>query len=372
MSERIRDALGLTIHIGRTTVSEIKRILIYRCGAIGDTIVSIPAIRAIRNHFKDAAMILMTATGGNGIIWSDEVLREFAWFDEYVTYNAEELWSVRTLALIAKVRRQRADMVIYLASDRNSVLKIWRDLLFFRVAGVRRFAACYPSKVTFWGRLKRSPHVCPSEVVRLLSCLRRRGIDGAPATFELPIAEERVRKVSQFLEKSGMDRTRPLIAMCPGSKQQATQWPIERYGEVGRRLIEMGGANIVIIGGELERAAGEKIGRQWPRNRWVNSAAHLDLLELAELLRNCVFYLGNDTGPMHLAVAVGTRCLGVFSAHNPLGSWHPYGDNHIVLRKNVPCQNCYLSTCVKESLRCLTDIGIEEVWSACRRMLTYR
>jgi ADP-heptose:LPS heptosyltransferase len=101
-------------------------------------------------------------------------------------------------------------------------------------------------------------------------------------------------------------------------------------------------------------------------------ATRLRFLELADLLRHCIFYLGNDTGPMHVAVAVGTRCVGVFSAHNPLGTWHPYGDNHIVLRRNIACQNCYLSTCVGKGLRCLTEIGVEEVWSACQRMLVYR
>jgi heptosyltransferase-3 len=358
---------------GGTTVKEIRRILVYRCGAIGDTVVSIPAIQAIRHHFKGAALILMTATGGGGIIWADEVLREFGWFDAYVRYELFKTWSPRLLwKLITQVRRQRADLVVYLSSDKNSATRIWRDRFFFRVAGVRRFILCYSSKVTFWGHLKRSARVYPHEVTRLLSAVRRCGIEDPPRLFDFPIGERDVRRVSELLEEGRLDAARPLVAMCPGSKQQAKRWPIERYVELGWRLIEEGGVNISIVGGPDEAVAGRNIDAIWPSGRWVNLAARLTILESSELLRRCLFYVGNDTGAMHLATAVGTRCVAIFSAKEPIKSWFPYGDNHIVLRKNVPCQYCYLYTCVKEERRCLTAIGVEEVWLACQRMLVYR
>jgi ADP-heptose:LPS heptosyltransferase len=315
----------------------------------------------------------MTATGGGGIVWSDEVLREFGWFDAYVTYELFKAWSPRLLwKLVTQVRRQRADLVVYLSSDKNSAMKIWRDRLFFRVAGVRRFVLCYSSKVTFWGHLKRSARLYPSEVTRLLAAVRRYGIGEPPRLFDLPIRESHACRVSELLEEARLDAARPLIAMCPGSKQQAKRWPIERYVELGRRLIEEGGVNISIVGGLDEVAAARNIDATWPSGRWANLATRLTILESSELLRRCLFYVGNDTGAMHLAAAVGTRCVAIFAAREPIKSWFPYGDNHIVLRKNVPCQYCYLSTCVKEDRRCLTAIGVEEVWSACQRMLVYR
>ena len=354
-------------------MSGINRIVIYRCGTIGDTVVSIPAINAIRHHFKDATLVLMTATGGDGIVWADEVLREFGWFDAYVRYELFKHWSPRLLwKLITQVKRQHADLLVYLCSDKNSAMKIWRDCFFFRVAGVRRFILCHSSKVTFWGHLRRSDRLYPREVMRLLEAIRWRGIKTLPPLFDIPVQESHVRRVSELLEEARLDVARPLVAMCLGSKQQAKRWPIERYVELGWKLIEEGGVNISIVGGPDEAVAGRNIGGTWPSGRWVNMATRLTILESSELLRRCLFYVGNDTGAMHLAAAMGTRCVAIFSAREPIKSWFPYGDNHVVLRKNVPCQHCYLHTCVKEQRRCLTAIGVEEVWSACQRMLVYR
>jgi len=92
---------------------------------------------------------------------------------------------------------------------------------------------------------------------------------------------------------------------------------------------------------------------------------------MAELLRRCVFYLGNDTGAMHVAAAVGTRCVGVFGAQYPETSWHPYGGDHVVIRRRPPCRNCFLTECTRYATRCLTDISADDVWAACERLLVY-
>ena len=105
-----------------------RRILVYRCGALGDTIVALPAMRAVREAFPDAELVLMTANDGAGILWTDEVLREFHWFAHVVTYRACELASVRgLLGVLARVRRLRPDVVVYLGSDHNSGIRVLRD-----------------------------------------------------------------------------------------------------------------------------------------------------------------------------------------------------------------------------------------------------
>lgn len=301
------------------------------------------------------------------------MLREFGWCDSYVTYTASELRSVRSLwGVLRRVRQARPSLAVHLGSDKNSWLRIWRDRLFFRLGGARRTIACPSNKVTAWGGLRRDRRIYPLEVDRLLAGMQRYGIQRPGTLFGLPIGNDQAGRVAAVLEASGLDRGRPLVGMCPGSKQQAKRWPVERYGELGRRLIEEAGANVAIVGGPDEAQIGAVLGRAWPPGRWVNAAGKLTVLESAALLRGCLFYVGNDTGAMHLAAAVGTRCVAVFSAREPARSWEPYGENHIVLRRDVPCQNCYLSTCGVEQLRCLTGIPVDDVWAACRRMLVYR
>lgn len=354
-------------------MTDPQRVLVYRTGAIGDTVVAIPAIRAIRAHYPGASFILMSAGGGEGIVWTDRVLSEFGWFDHVVTYESREMSTVQGLwGIVRRIRALAPGMVIYLGSEKNSAMKIWRDRLFFRLAGVRRFVGTTSDKVTFWGHLRRRPRLYPNEVDRLLADLARNGIPGGKVSFDLPIGPKQVEGVDRILQETGIDSSKLMVGMCPGSKQRIKVWPEERYAEVGRRLIQEADVSIAIVGGADEAPVGDRLVAGWPSGRAVNLAQRLSILESAELLRRCVFYIGNDTGAMHLAAAVGTRCVAVFAAREPARSWHPYGENHSILRKSVPCQNCYLSECVENKLRCLLEISVEEVWAACGRTLVYK
>ena len=354
-------------------MSDPGRILVYRCGALGDTIVALPTMRAVRDAFHAAELVLMTANDGAGILWTDEVVRDFGWFAHVVTYRAQELASVRGLwAVLGRVRALRPELVVYLGSDHNSGIRAWRDRVFFRLAGVRRFVPASSAKVSFFGRLHRERRDYPYEVDRLLEALRRADIPVGAPRFDLPRRAAHVARVAALLAASGVGTTRPLVAMCPGSKQSAKRWPLERYAALGVRLIESG-ADIAIIGGPDEARAAEGVAREWPVGRWTVLAGRLSVLESAEALRRATLYVGNDTGAMHLAAAVETPCVAIFAAREPGRSWHPYGAAHVVLRRDdTPCANCYLTECTTEGLRCLTAIDVETVWQACRTVLTTR
>lgn len=352
-----------------TNPEKIKKILICRCGTIGDTIVSIPAINLLRRDFNKASLILMTANNDDGKIWANDVLKEFDWFKEFVTYSSNDLKTPNKLfSLIKKIREVNPGIVVYMASDKNSALKILRDRIFFHLAGVKIFVPFHSSKVTFWGHLKRADRIYPSEVVRLVDGLQRLGIDNRNILFDLPIQNRHVQKVSDLIKETGIDPQQPIIGMCPWSKQGAKRWPLERYAELGERLIKRFDAGVVIIGGKDEAEVGDKITRTWLKDKWAILAGKLSILETAELLRRCHFYVGNDTGAMHLAAAVNTPCVAIFSAREPRGSWYPFGNRHIVLIKEIPCQNCYLTECHEQKMRCLTEITLEEVWMSCLKM----
>jgi ADP-heptose:LPS heptosyltransferase len=135
-------------------------------------------------------------------------------------------------------------------------------------------------------------------------------------------------------------------------------------------LIRRYGASLVIVGGVQESAAAAQLGPRWPPGQWLDTAAErLTVLEMAELLRRCTIYVGNDTGPMHVAAAVGTRCVAVFGAQAPARSWHPYGEGHAVLRRQPPCRHCFLSECIQYQSRCVTETSVDDVRLACDRVL---
>jgi ADP-heptose:LPS heptosyltransferase len=352
-------------------MTAVRSIVIYRCGSLGDTIVALPAIQAVRAAHPQAALTLMTASDESGILWADRVLREFGWFAGFVTYRPPELRSPLGLArVLGRVRRVRPDLVVHLGSDRNSRWRIWRDACFFRLAGARRVVAAPASaKVGLLGRLRRDPGPYPSEVTRLVAAVRGAGLGNGAVRFDVPQRPADAAHVTALLAAHGVGGGRPLVALCPGSKQPSKRWPIERWAAVGARLIAEG-HDVVIVGGGDEAAVAATVTRGWPAGRFAVLAGQTSVLQSAALLRRCRLYVGNDTGAMHVAAAVGTPCIAVFAAREAAASWHPYGPGHVVLRRDdVPCANCHLSECTTEGLRCLTAISIDDVWAACHHML---
>jgi heptosyltransferase-3 len=350
----------------------VKRIVIYRAGRIGDSIVAIPAIQALRRAYPRASLALVTVRRDDGGLWADDVFGEFGWFDTIVTYRPDTLRRPRAvLALLSDVRRLDADVVVHLGSEQNSWLRVQRDRAFFALAGITRFVGASPATVTWYGRLRKSDEERPYEVDRLLDLVRAAGVAApAPVAFDLPIGEAARARVDALLATPGFESGRPLVALCPGSAQPAKRWPIERYGEVGAQLIQRHGASLVVVGGPQEAAIAETLSTWWPKARWLNAAAErLTTLSMAELLRRCAIYVGNDTGPMHVAAAVGTRCVAVFGAQYPARCWHPYGEGHVVLRRRPPCRNCFLTECIEFQSRCITETSVDDVQAACDRVL---
>src|SRR5207244_10101617 len=96
----------------------------------------------------------------------------------------------------------------------------------------------------------------------------------------------------------------------------------------------------------------------------VNLADIFTVFETTYYISRCTLYLGNDTWTMHLASAVGTRCIAIFSARDHPGKWYPYGQGHVVIRKHVPCEGCYLTVCEEHRMACLMEIIVEEVCQA--------
>jgi len=98
----------------------------------------------------------------------------------------------------------------------------------------------------------------------------------------------------------------------------------------------------------------------WPGPR-VNLCGRLSVRESAALLTRARVYVGHDSGPMHLAAAVGTPCVAVFSSRNLPGEWFPNGDRHRVVYHSIPCQGCRLDVCIERKKACIRSITVEEV-----------
>jgi ADP-heptose:LPS heptosyltransferase len=176
----------------------------------------------------------------------------------------------------------------------------------------------------------------------------------------LQVPEAATDKVATLLASLG---GRPLIALAPGSKMPAKRWFLPRYVEICRRIVEQHAQlGLVVLGGAEDRVAGDAIVEAVGAARALNLAGETTIIESAAVLARSSLYLGNDTGTMHLAATMAVPCVAVFTSRENRDTWAPWGDDHAVLRRDLPCSGCMLERCEREHMRCLDLISVDDVW----------
>ncbi|MGQ9847917.1 MAG: glycosyltransferase family 9 protein, partial [Bacteroidales bacterium] len=182
----------------------------------------------------------------------------------------------------------------------------------------------------------------------------------------LPINNKVVSSVDNILKnvQNEISKTSNIVCMGIGTKMPAKKWFLERYTEIANRLIEQKNVFLIFLGSKEESNEIESlIANLHQKNRVLNLAGKTSVIESAEILRRCSLYFGNDTGTMHLAATVGTKCVTIFSSRGIIGRYEPYGNGHINIIKRINCEGCYLEVCVEKNMECLRQIEVEEVWN---------
>ena len=329
---------------------------------------------AIRKHFPHAFLALLHDQHvSESYLPGSGVLPAKGLFDGYISYQAckEGAGFRKLLKTIPEIRRGRFDTLVYLAPRLRTNRQIWRDLAFFRLGGIGRCLGWRGMK-----SLKRLVTEKPlpyldREADHLLSRLARSGIRVPPpgaGCMDLGLTEGEVKEARDWLSgQKVLNQQQLLVGMGVGSKMGAKIWPKDRYALLGRYIIEQLGGVPIIFGGAEDRELGDSLIREWQTG--ANAAGALPVRQAAAALKFCRLYVGNDTGTMHLAAAVGVQCVAIFSARYFPGCWYPYGANHVVLRAQVPCEGCMAEDCREFDMVCLTSIRVEDVARACREAL---
>ena len=200
--------------------------------------------------------------------------------------------------------------------------------------------------------------------------LRSVGAQGAEGqAFRLPIPGPERETALRLAGADGVEVGAKVIAFGPGSKMPAKRWPAERFAELGMRIRkDFPDLQFVVLGGEEDAGLGQALCAGWG-GKSHNLAGKLSPFGSAALLERCIAYVGNDTGTMHLAAMSGVPCVAIFSARDSPGRWDPYGERHIVLRRDVACAGCLLEVCERYDNKCLKQIGVEDVYGAMKKQL---
>lgn len=348
-----------------------KNLLIFRIGHLGDTVVALPAIWGVREAFPNARLTLLTNFDARNphYVSPRSVLPEHGLIDDWIAYPSNTGGVASAMAFLwlpIKLRRGRYDSVIYLSPRTRTTQQIDRDVKFFRAAGIDRVIG---TEYLRNNRLsleipKPTPEVMP-EAEFLLQCLSSEGISVSRSNTDLLLSHTEITAAKEWLSRTAFSGGRS-VAVAPGSKWPAKIWPEERYAEVVRRLIEEKDCFPIVVGGPEDRSTGERLLSAW--HGGANAAGALTIRQSAALLAECDLYLGNDTGNMHLAGAVGTPCVAIFADLDWKGRFVPFGDKNTILRRSIECEGCLTADCFSKH-RCIDAITVDEVYQACVKTL---
>ena len=308
------------------------RLLVFRIGNIGDSLVSLPAIWAIKKAFPSAELFLLTEsskTASFASAWS--VLRETGLFKDCLSYVKKErrntLIHLLSLFITAiKIRRFHFDKIFYLAPSPRTEIQINRDRNYFNWwCGIHEIIGDFPLHLDLSAEkpLKRLAHESDNLLSRIQSMVN---ISDPTRRMDLNIQLDEIKHCSDRFSSDFPDhRNQPWIAIGPGSKMPSKKWPLERYLQVLQRLMISHNVWPVIFGSSEDKEQGDTIITSLRMGR--NLAGKLSIRESAALLSQFDLYLGNDTGTMHLAASTGISCIAIFSARDYPGLWYPYGSN---------------------------------------------
>jgi ADP-heptose:LPS heptosyltransferase len=346
----------------------IERVLIFSLGSLGDTVVALPCFHQIARAFPNAHRLLLS----NLPIHSKApaayaVLRNSGLVEGHLTYPPATRNPLDMLALRRQILQWKPQVLVYLV-PRTRWQDVARDVAFFRLCGIPYIFGAPFSRDARTHHLDPATGVYEAEASRLARSIFALGkIDlNAPANWDLCLTQEEHAHAVSALFPLG---DRPLLAYSIGTKIQAKDWGRDNWRIVLQELAQkQPDYGLVLVGAPEERAVSDLVATAW-RGRSVNVCGSMSPRESAAVLARARLFLGHDSGPMHLAAAMQTRCVAVFSARNRPAVWFPFGSGHEILYHRTDCWGCGLNTCIEQRKKCLTAISPDVVLEAAQRVL---
>jgi heptosyltransferase I len=306
-----------------------SNILVINFGQLGDVVLSLPALSGIRQRFPRSRITVAVSTLAAEVVelanCADNVLK----VDRVALRDGPKLISIFKMArFIRQVRRERFDFVIDLHSLSETNL-----LGYLSGAKLRLFARRKGRSLDYLSNFHPLPPV-EDRTRHAVECyLETISPLGITVTDTVPRIRTRASDdshIEQRLSKERIDR--PLIGMFPGAGHRDRQWPLERFAELAHSLVNNDTVRVVVVLGPEESHMTKQIRDKFPRETILFDK--LNIGRLSSLLARLSVLVTNDTGPMHVAAAVGTPVVALFDRRAPM-SYKPVGDNNKVISTHI-------------------------------------
>ncbi len=353
---------------GRT----VNSLLVVQLDHLGDAVMSLGLLEALRERFPAARLHVLTAP------WNDELLASCGSVDHVHVMNVTRFSRQGGLAWLAelvrwgwRLRRHHFDLAIDVRGEFPHAVLLW-------LSGARRRVgwACGGGGFLLSDRVRYVPG--RHEVLSRAAIADQLGIGPAemppsriePAQSALRWAEEQFSAAWRSAEQG--QQPGPIIAIHVGTGMAAKRWPAESWRDLADRLFCQRNARIVLVGTRQDHEAAELIAGSNVASaglRPLNLVGCLSLPKLAAVLRRAHLFIGADSGPAHVAAAVGTPVLALFSGTNDPRQWTPWGTLVVVLRHAPTCSPCHRETCAWADHPCMRGITPQMVAGEATQML---
>lgn len=353
--------------------SSTKRVLIYRLGSLGDTLVALPALHLAARSFPNAERRMLTNFPVNvKAPPAAAILENSGLVHGYYRYSVGTRSPRELLSLWWQIVRWRPEVLVYIGGARG-VESARRDEKFFRLCGIRRLIGVPVTEDMQRNRWQDSEQALEPEGERLVRNLAELG-DGRiddPESWDLRLTSEEQATAAEALRPAG---GLPMIAVSVGTKVQSKDWGRDNWRALLAEVAaHYSGHALTLSGSPPESEASEFAAEGWREaggGPVINLCGKLTPRESAAAFAHARLFIGHDSGPMHLAAAVQTPCVAIFAARNKPRVWFPYGKQHRVVYHQTDCWGCGLETCTIERKKCITSISVEEVLTAVRVVLS--
>lgn len=313
-----------------------SNILIRATNWVGDAVMSLPALRAIRERFPKARISVLAKP------WVADLYGREAFLDEIILYSGESPWRTGH-----ELRVRRFDCAILLQNAFEAAWIAWLARIPARIGyktDGRRLLLTRGVNVPKLGEIPRH------ERFYYLEMLRRAGLmDSLPACEEIRLRRDQAAS-----------NGKRVIGVSPGAAYgTAKRWLPERFAEAAGELAKARGASIALFGSKSERGLCEQVALQLNGCQVINYAGETTLAQFIELAEGCELFLTNDSGAMHIASALGVPTVAIFGATDDTTTG-PTGSNARVVRHPVDCSPCLLRECPIDH-PCMTGVNAERV-----------
>ena len=332
-------------------ILEVHSVVIVKLGSLGDIVHALPLANALKDNFPDIHIGWVVEKKFYGLLESHPAIEEAIVFDRQKSHVKTLLSFINT---IRRIRSKKYDILIDLQGSLKGIL-----IVFFsgcsRRMGFRRGSSRVETASTLftnWKVAERGTHI----IDRNLYFAGILGAGMVNVSFKIPLHNPAVEDINKFLRQKHISGKR-IVILHPGVTWVTKRWPLANYirlaEEIAKKIPE---AAVVVSTGPEEKALGIRFKKKCKTD--ITVADNMSLPQLAALLDACEVFVGSDTGPLHLAAALGKMVIGLYGPTDP-GRNGPYGKGNFVVSSRKACAGCWRKRC--PDISCMNDIKVSDV-----------